>query len=142
LSWVCEITSASGSGACGTGGPTGFWTKYSYDLLGNITGVTQNAQAASASQQTRTYAFDMAGRLTSENNPETGTSAIAYAYDSLTSDTSCGTITSAGDLLKKTDAMGNVTCYQYDALHRVTATTYPTGTYASATDQKHYVSTF
>src|SRR5213078_4482982 len=79
------------------------------------------------------------GRLTSELNPETGSSAITFVYDSLTSDASCGSVTSVGDLLKKTDAMGNVTCFTYDALHRVTAQKYPTGTYASVTDEKHYV---
>jgi RHS repeat-associated protein len=124
LSWVCEVTSASGSGACGTGGPTGFWTKYTYDVNGNMTGVTQNAQAASGSQQTRTYVFDMIGRITSETNPETGSSAITYVYDKLTSDASCGTVTSAGDLLKRTDAKGNVTCYTYDGMHRVTNLAY------------------
>jgi len=141
LGWllsVCEVTSASGSGACAQNqAKTGFLTKYSYDLLGNIVGVTQNAQAAAASQQTRTYTYDMLGRLTSELNPETGATAITYVYDSW--DASCGSYTSAGDLVEKKDAMGNVTCLKYDGLHRVTDVTYPSGTYASVTDQKHFV---
>lgn len=41
--------------------------------------------------------------------------------------------------MKKTDAIGNVTCYSYDALHRVTATTYPSGTYASVTPSRYFV---
>ncbi len=139
LTSVCELTSTgNGGGNCAqTNSQTGFWTKYTYDVNGNMTGVTQNAQAASGSQQTRTYVFDMAGRLTSELNPETGSTAIAYIYDSW--DSSCGTYTSAGDLVEKKDAMGNVTCLKYDALHRVTQTTYPSGTYATATPTKCYI---
>jgi YD repeat-containing protein len=135
LSSVCEITSGTGSGTCGqTVTQTGYWTKYTYDTLGNLTGVTQNAQATS---QTRTYVFDMTGRLTSETNPESGTTT--YAYDALSSDPSCGTVTSAGDLLKKVDAVGNVTCFAYDALHRATSVTYPTGTYSGSTPTKKFV---
>jgi RHS repeat-associated protein len=133
---VCEITSATGSGTCGQfNTQTGFWTNYTFDALGDTTGVTQNAQAVSGSRQTRTYTFDMLGRTLSEQNPETG--SITYIYDS--SNSTCGTYTSAGDLVEKTDAMGNVTCMKYDALHRVTQTTYPSGTYASVTPTKCYV---
>jgi len=42
--------------------------------------------------------------MTSETNPESGTTS--YVYDT---DSTCGT--SNGDLVKRTDAMGNVTCY-------------------------------
>jgi len=140
LSSVCEITTTgNGGGTCNQTGtsspPIGFWTKYSYDVLGHITGVTQNAQAASGSQQTRTYTFDMIGRLTSETNPETGT--VSYTYD--TADSTCGSNTSAGDLVEKKDAMGNYTCFKYDGLHRVTQITYPSGTYASVTLTKCFV---
>lgn len=131
LSSVCEITSGSGNACSQTSAQTGFWTKYTYDLLGNITGVTQNAQAGSGSQQARTYTFDMIGRLTSEQNPETGSSAITYTYD--TADATCGSYSSPGDLVEKKDAMGNYSCYHYDALHRVVSLTYPSGTYSSPT---------
>jgi RHS repeat-associated protein len=141
LGWllsVCEITNATGSGGCQQNqAATGYLTKYNYDLLGDTIGVTQNAQAASGSQQIRTYTYDMLGRLTSELNPETGATAITYVYDSW--DASCGTYTSAGDLVEKSDAMGNVTCMKYDALHRLTDVTYPSGSYASVTDQKHFI---
>jgi RHS repeat-associated protein len=133
LTSVCEITSASDGGSCGQQSPqTGYWTKYAYDALGRLTGVTQNAQAASASQQSRTYAYDLLGRLTSETNPESGTTTYVYDTDSV-----CGT--SSGDRVKRTDAIGNVTCYAYDALHRPTSVTYPSGSYASVTASKHYV---
>jgi len=116
---VCEVTSASGSGACAQVGsqPTGYWTTYGYDVLNRLTLVTQNAQAASGSRQTRTYAYDMLGRLTSETNPETGTAS--YAYDTVASGCSNFGDNQSGNLVAKTDANGNTTCYHADALHRL-----------------------
>lgn len=68
LTSVCEITGASGSGSCGQNTPaTGYLTTYSYDALANLVGVMQ------AGTQTRTYYYDTLGRLTSETNPESGT---------------------------------------------------------------------
>src|SRR5258708_527736 len=78
----------------------------------------------------------MLSRLTSETNPETNNFAASYAYDSLISDASCGTITSAGNLLKHVDAAGNALCSSgYDALHRVGAVTYP----SSSTPAKYFI---
>jgi RHS repeat-associated protein len=134
LSSVCEITSASGSGSCAQShGVTGYWTKYAYAYVSssqNKVTVTQNAQSGTV--QTRTYFYDKASRLVSQVNPENGTTA--YVYDT---DSTCGT--STGDLVKKTDAVGNVTCYAYDSLHRLKDVTYPSGSYSATTDQKHYV---
>jgi RHS repeat-associated protein len=130
LKSVCEVTAVTGSGDCGqNNSQTGFLTTYTYDLLNDMTGVSQNAQPGASATQARTYTFDMAGRMTSELNPETGTTAITYVYDSW--DASCGTYTSAGDLVEKKDAAGNVTCLKYDALHRSTQITYPAGPYKS-----------
>jgi RHS repeat-associated protein len=98
--------------------------------LGRLTGVSQNAQ--SSNPQTRTFAYDLVGRLTSETHPESGTTT--YVYDT---DSTCGT--SSGDRVKKTDAVGNVSCYAYDSLHRPTAITYPSGSYAAVTLAKHFV---
>jgi len=132
LTSVCEVTTATGSGTCGqSSSATGYWTKYTYDALNNLIVVTQNAQS-SGSTQTRNYSYDDLSRLTSETNPETGTTT--YTYDS---DSTCGS-TSSGDLVKRIDAVGNTTCYFYDALHRVTSTTY-SGSYASRTPAKCYV---
>jgi RHS repeat-associated protein len=98
--------------------------------MNHLTGVTQNAQS-SGSQQTRTYAYDDLGRLTSETNPESA--VTTYTYDT---DTTCGT--SKGDLVKKIDAVGNTTCYAYDARHRITSTTY-SGPYAPNTPSRYFV---
>lgn len=129
---VCEVTSATGSGSCAqtTSGVTGYWTQYTYDVLNDLTGVTQNAQS-SGNHQTRSYAYDDLGRLTSETNPEAATTN--YTYDT---DSTCGT--SKGDLVKKIDAVGNTTCYAYDALHRVTSTTF-SGPYSSNTPSRYFV---
>jgi RHS repeat-associated protein len=132
LTSVCEVTSATGNGTCAQTSPisTGYWTQYSYDALNHLTGVTQNAQS-SGSTQTRTYAYDDLGRLTSETNPESTTTT--YTYDT---DSTCGT--SKGDLVKKVDQVGNTTCYAYDALHRITSTTY-SGPYATNTPNRYFV---
>jgi RHS repeat-associated protein len=128
---VCEITNGTGSGTCGqTNTATGFWTQYTYDVLGDLTGVTQNAQ--SGNKQTRSYSYDDLGRMTQEINPETGTTA--YTYDT---DSTCGTY--SGNLVKKADAVGNVTCFAYDALHRHTSVIVSSGPYAPSTPKKYFV---
>jgi RHS repeat-associated protein len=128
LSSVCEITAATGSGTCGqTSTKTGYWTKYAYGT--NSMTVTQNAQGA---PQSRSYYYDGLTRLTSETNPESGTTT--YTYDS---DSTCSTY--KGDQVKRVDAMGNITCYAYDALHRNTGITYPSGPYAASTSPKTFV---
>src|SRR5579859_2490449 len=133
LTSVCEVTSGSGSGSCGqTNALTGYWTKYTYDALGDLTGVTQNAQAAQSSQQTRIFAYDGLGRMTGQNDPETGNTQVVYD-----SDAPCG-ITSAGDLIRRQDNAGNETCYQYDAMHRVTMISYA-GPNAGSMPVKHFV---
>lgn len=118
LKSICEITSGTSSwpsGACNQNtSATGYLTTYTYDLLGNVTGVTQNAQASS-NKQTRTYVYDMLSRLTSETNPESGTTS--YAYDVVNSG-GCN-LNLPGNLILVTDANGNGDCYGWDGLHRV-----------------------
>src|SRR5208283_4148736 len=116
LTSVCEVTSVlSGNGTCAQSSPaTGYWTKYTYTPLGQITGVTQNAQAT---PQTRSYVYDLMGRLTSETNPESGTRG--YIYDS--GSRCAGSYTSYGDMIETNDAAGNCVDFYYDSLHRTIA---------------------
>jgi RHS repeat-associated protein len=135
LTSVCELTSASGVGAgtCAQSvSATGFWTKYTYDPLNDLLTVKQNAQ--SSTYQTRTYAYDGLARMTSAQNPEANGSAYTYTLDT---DPTCGT--HDGDLVKRIDPQGTVTCYAYDAMHRLTSVTYPSGGYSSVTPAKYYV---
>jgi RHS repeat-associated protein len=138
LTSVCEITAGTTawpSGTCAqTASQTGYWTKYTYDTLGDLQTVTQNAQATAANQQTRTYTYDAMSRLTSEKNPEMAQNTVTYVYDT---DATC-TPTAKGDLVKRIDPAGNTTCFTSDALHRITSATY-SGTYASNSPNKYFV---
>jgi RHS repeat-associated protein len=140
LTSACELTAGTTAwpgGTCAQNtSQTGYWTKYTYDPIGNLTGLTQNAQMT-GSTQTRSYVYDWKSRRTSETVPEIGASGngtATYTYDS---DATCGT--SGGDLVKRVDAAGDVICSSYDALHRELTQTYPSGTYASVTPSKHFV---
>lgn len=119
LTSVCEITSGTSAwpgGTCAQNTPqTGYWTKYTHDALGRLTGVIQNAQ--SSSTQSRSYSYDLMGRLISETNPESGT--VSYTYDTIPS--SCYNFgdNQSGNLTGKSDANGNITCNHYDPLHRL-----------------------
>ena len=143
LTSVCELTSAAGSGTCGqNSAQTGYWTRYKYDALNNLIGVCQHTTQPSSvdcianpstGQQTRTYTYDGLSRITSETNAESGTTT--YTYDSATGCTG----TYSGDRVKRVDAVGNTSCYTYDALHRQLRVTYPSGSYASTTPNKYFV---
>ena len=130
LTSVCEISSSLASSVCGQNSPAGanaFNTAYTYDPLGNLVGVSQSGQ-------NRAFTYDGLSRMLSESNPETGNGgATHYSYDS---DSTCGA--SSGDKVKRVDVAGNVTCYAYDALHRVTQITYPSGPNSAATAAKYY----
>ena len=137
LTSVCEL---SGSGIdCGQNtAATGFKTTYTWDALDNLLSVTQGVQ-------TRSFTYDALGRMKSERNPESSGPNHTFTYDyTYDSDGTCGT--SAGDLVKRTDALRtppnntpNTTCFAYDSLHRQTAVTYPSGLYAGITPQRHFV---
>ena len=82
-------------------------TEYGYDVLDDLTTVTQGTVTQGA--QTRTFSYDSLKRLKSAINPESG--SINYEYDN------------NSNLQQKTDARG-VTTYVYDALNRVTTILY------------------
>jgi RHS repeat-associated protein len=134
---VCEITAGTASapsGSCGqqTALPSppgsGYLTTYSYGFNSSnqpTVTVAQNSQPGSSGAQTRTYVYDLMGRLLQETNPETGNLAPGTTYYTYDTDSTC-TGTYNGDLVKKIDNRGNTTCYTYDALHRVQTITYAT----------------
>jgi RHS repeat-associated protein len=94
-------------------------TTYEYDVLDDLTTVTQGVQM-------RTFSYDSLKRLTSATNPESGT--IGYTYDD------------NGNVTTHTDARNVVTCYGtwggsscdtrtgYDALNRPMKKTYSDST--------------
>ena len=139
LTSVCEVTNLTGSGTCGqTSTATGYWTRYTYDVLGDLLTVSQNAQSSSQTQS-RSYTYDGMKRITSETNPETGT--IYYFYDTdpgTKGGANCSGIYN-GDLIKRVDAAGNVTCYTYDAMHRKTSVSYAFGPNSGNTPNKYFV---
>ncbi|HEX3252822.1 MAG TPA: RHS repeat-associated core domain-containing protein [Pyrinomonadaceae bacterium] len=80
-----------------------YQTTYAYDVLDNLTTVTQGTQ-------TRSFVYDSLKRLRSATNPESST--VTYNYDD------------NSNLIQKTDARGIVSTYSYDALNRNTTIDY------------------
>jgi RHS repeat-associated protein len=87
-------------------------TCYAYDALNNLTQTVQGSQ-------TRTYAYDMLSRKTSETTPEGGTTNFYYT-------TSGGALCSGNPRLacRRSDARSITTTYAFDALNRLTSKTY------------------
>ena len=88
-------------------------TSYAYDGLDHVTTTTQAIQ-------TRTFSYDLQGRLVSATNPENAT----ICYGLVTSGSCGGDYDGNGNLLHRTDARGVVTGYIYDALNRITGVSY------------------
>lgn len=117
---VCEVSGSTLKGPGGTSGPcnldfggSGFLTAYSYDALGNLTGVSQNGLAP------RGFVYDSLSRLTSASNPESGTTSYSYSNgNSLCSGND-------SDVCTRSDDRGVITTYAYnDPLNRLTAKSY------------------
>ena len=90
-------------------------TCYTYDLLGNLTGVLQNGS------RQRTFVYDSLSRLTSATNPESGT--ITYTYDA---NSNVGTKTAP--MPNQTGSATVVTNFTHDALNRLTQKSFNDGT--------------
>jgi RHS repeat-associated protein len=138
LASVCEVTAGTTSYPGKSCSPqvnteTGYLIEYSYNALALLQTVTQSANGNYA--QGRSYTYDGLGRLTQEENPESGT--VTYTYDSVASGNCKGSY--PGDLVMKVDNAGNVICAQYDALHRITASAYPAGPYSGVTPPKTFI---
>jgi YD repeat-containing protein len=83
---------------------SGTWdTDYSYNHFDQM---TQVSMPRGANTQTRTFAYNGNGQMTSATNPESGTVTYAYNSEFL--------------LASKTDAKNQKVEYSYDSLHRVT----------------------
>jgi YD repeat-containing protein len=84
-----------------------FSTSYGYDVFDNL---TKAEQIEGATKQERQFAYSSLGRLTTAENPETGT--LQFSYNA------------AGDLATRLDNRGFSTALLYDDLHRVISKTY------------------
>ncbi|HLY61017.1 MAG TPA: RHS repeat-associated core domain-containing protein [Terriglobia bacterium] len=93
-------------------------TTYTYDVLNNLTGVTQGSQ-------TRTYVYDMLSRLTSATTPESGATTFIY-------DANGNVVTRTAPKPNQTNPNVTVTTtYAYDGLNRLTSKSYSDGTAAA-----------
>jgi len=118
-------------------------TDYGYDVLDNLTSVTQKGGAASTLWRNRSFTYDSLSRLTCAANPEitsglstvnpascpatyTGTytsGTVGYAYDA---DSELNTKTSPAP--NQTGTATVTVTYSYNQDHQVIATTYSDGT--------------
>lgn len=99
--------------------PGNLVTTYSYDPLGNLTGVTQNGTTGEA-VRSRSFSYDAMSRLTQAFNPESGWVCYGTTGGAAANGSNCTSgYDASGNLLYKTDARGIVTSYSYDALNRL-----------------------
>lgn len=117
---VCEVTSATQSGgntpaACGQDiAATGFLATYQYNLLGDLTGISQGVL-------TRSFTYDSLSELLSATNPESGTATYTY-------DNNKNVLTRTRPAPNQNNPQVTVTTtYQYDALNRITKQSYSDG---------------
>ncbi len=130
--------------------PLGRVTRYSYDLQGNVTGITDplthtrtftydptfNKVSSSTDPlgNVTTFEYDPQGNLTAITDPLTNTTTIThngYGQPLTTTDPLGHTVTFTydehGNLLSSTDPLGNTTTRTYDSLSRQIARTDPLG---------------
>ena len=91
-------------------------TSYKYDALDDLTAVCQgaafdsNGNCRASGTRARSFGYDSLKRLTSAQQPESGTTT--YTYDN------------NGNLLTSTNANQNVVTMGYDVLNRITSKAY------------------
>jgi YD repeat-containing protein len=128
-------------------------TDYSYDILNDVTSVTQRGGATSAYWRTRSFTYDSLSRLTCAANPEItpGLSTVnpascpATYSGTYTNGTSGYSYDADGNLATRTAPAPNqtstsstvVTTYAYDHVNRLTQKSY-TGTPSTPTVQYGY----
>ncbi len=106
-------------------------TLYSYDTLGNLTGVQQQGNSADSSQwRPRSFQYDSLSRLLTTTNPESGT----ICYGVWQSGQCVNGYDNNGNLIAKTAPAPNqtgsatvTTSYGYDPLNRLAAKSYSSG---------------
>jgi YD repeat-containing protein len=90
---------------------TTYSTSYSYDALGDLTGVNQ-------SNRTRQFVYDSMKRLIASLNPEnfsSGNAAALGCVNGISPYSACYYYDSNGNLTKKLDNRGVGVAYAYDA---------------------------
>ncbi len=129
-------TLTDGQNAYSSGLANPYSTTYTYDLLDNLTAVSQaagNVGGQPAPGQGRSYTYDSMSRPTSATTPESGTT---YTYYTDSSGNAC-----SGDAplpCRVQDARGIVKTFTYDGINRPTGVSYsssaaPTISYIYAT---------
>jgi RHS repeat-associated protein len=110
-------------------------TNYTYDILGNLTGVTQGSQS-------RSYQYDGLSRLTQETTPEAGTVTLSYlSSGSLCSGNPSNPCSRTAPAPNQTGSTMVTTTYSYTA-NRLTEKTHSdstgTETYTYGTNASNY----
>jgi len=104
-------------------------TDYAYDVLNNLTSVTQwGGSSGSSGARTRSFAYDGLSRLLQDYNPESGWTCYGTTGGATPNGSNCATgYDGNGNLLAKTDARGITITYSFDALNRMTWKRYSDG---------------
>ncbi|MCJ2186968.1 GH-E family nuclease [Novosphingobium beihaiensis] len=129
---LTETIHQSAYNSAGTAQATTVVTSYAYDSRGNRTSMVEASNIASQ-KRTTTYIYDAASRLI-ETRGDART-----VYDQSTHKSSSTSFVPSdkiaydgrGNIIKTTDAAGNVTTFFYDDLNRKTAQIDPLGVYTS-----------
>jgi RHS repeat-associated protein len=113
-----------------TGQPLSLETDYTYDQRNNLTRVDQWGGAkGSSGERARIFSYDWISRLTSAQQPESGTTCYGtWSSGTVGSGTCQGGYDGNSNLLYKTDARNITVTYGYDKLNRLHTKTYSDGT--------------